>query len=423
MEIKSYKRLVFFIPGHKVGGTNTLFEALIKKLIDLEKNIDIAVVDYKDGYVARSLANITREISILDWSYKVYIEDHDIFICDFLSAKNLLYNNIEISPKAKLFLWVTHPHDIFKWIPTFNLTLKRSSWLKKINIRVLHNSYSKRLTRFISEANKKQSLKFMDNFCLEEYENLFKVKLAAPSIFPVFTLESCKDQGVQKNIEEIISDNILNVFWLGRVADFKTQTILNIIYDLNKFNQNKIPTKAKFHLIGDGVDLQFIRNKVDKINNLDVKFYGSLRISEVRQLLANNKGIMIGHGISILEGARSKYPCIVADGISCRSRKLLYRRLVNEEPYGVGRVIEDKKQLKGYSLETIISEVFKSAVSGEEEFDRWEKQHSLDEITKKFISIILESSSLLSVEDFNKFNFKDGNFIEKLTMKFKTIIK
>lgn len=415
-------RLVFFIPGKKIGGTNTLFEALIKEILKIEENINIAIVDYKDGYIAQSVKDINRNISVLDWSNKVNIRDNDILILDFLSAKNLIYKNINISPKAKLFLWVTHPHDIFKWLPTFNFTLKKSSLLKKIHIKLLHYNYAKRLTGFINEANKCNSINFMDSFCLEEYQSLFKIKLENPSILPVFIRENKEDEN-SLGLKSIVKDNFINMFWLGRVADFKTQTILNIIYDLNSFNKKANTVKIRLHLIGDGKDLDFIKNETSKIKKIDVRFYGSLPILEVRKLLANNNGIMIGHGISILEGARSKYPCIIADGMYLKSKKLLYRMLIDEEPYSVGRVIEHKNQLKGYPLEVVIYKILNSFSPGEEEFNRWGNQHSLKNITKKFITNIKKSDSFITVEVFNGYNFRSGNFIDRLAINFKSNIK
>lgn len=419
MMLKKNIRLVFFIPGRKTGGTNTLFEALIKYIHGVRPEIDIAVVDYKDGYVASSLLNFSDKIKILDWNYDININDNDIMISDFLSAKNLLYKKIKISQSAKLFFWVTHPDDIFKWIPTFNLTLKYSNWLRRLHIDTLHSKYKYRLCSFVNHASKKNSLKFMDNFCIERYKEIFNSPVDNASILPVFTLDN--HQLSKKYDNSILNkkNNTINFYWLGRVSDFKTATIIRIAYDLSRFNEGLNSVKAVFHIIGDGKDLEFIKKKFSSINNLIIHYYGTLNISEIRYMFENNSGVMIGHGISILEGARAKYPCIIADGIGFKNKKLLYRRLIDEEKYGVGRIVKNNVDLRGEKLEEIISQILIEDEVGMKEHKRWKEQHSIKSISEDFISNMLDEEFLFSVKDFNSYNLDRGGFFENLIISFK----
>lgn len=417
MMLKKNIRLVFFIPGRKTGGTNTLFEALIKYIHGVRPEVDIAVVDYKDGYVASSLLNFSNKIKILDWNYDINIDDNDIMISDFLSAKNLLYKKIKISESAKLFFWVTHPDDIFKWIPTFNLTLKNSNWLRQLHINALHSKYKHRLCSFVNHASKKNSLKFMDNFCIEKYKEIFSVSVENASILPVFTLDNNKISKKYDNTNK--RSNTIDFYWLGRVSDFKTATIISIAYDLSRFNERLNSVKAVFHIIGDGKDLGFIRRKLSSINNLSIHYYGTLNISEIRYMLESNSGIMIGHGISILEGARAKYPCIIADGIGFKNKKLLYRRLIDEEKYGVGRIVKNNIELKGEKLEEIINQIINENEVGMKEYKRWKKQHSIKSISEDFLSNISDDKNLLSAKDFNSYNLDRGGFFENLIISFK----
>ena len=95
-------------------------------------------------------------------------------------------------------------------------------------------------------------------------------------------------------VTNIISKDTINIAWLGRLANFKIHSLLNILENSNIYS-DKFNKKIKVHIIGTGPKEERIRN-FNVSNNVELIFKGTLIDNELDQYLMNNVDILFADG-------------------------------------------------------------------------------------------------------------------------------
>jgi hypothetical protein len=303
-------KICFYFPYHEVSGVPVLFFRMANELAVLNKLIQIFVIDYADGAMARNLITNSK-IKLLSFEDGVSIsppEDAVLVMQSILPYS--MRPELTILPNTKLIFWNLHPDCLVPSLIPFPYL--RSLQNKKIELysllaKTLYRSLIRNLSEFTEQAIAKKALWFMDQPNLDKTcKYLFK-SISDVDFVPVPALGS-------KLIKSKVlpEKDILNFTWVGRLCDFKSHILMYTIKKLSSlaFGQKK---KIRFSIIGEGPFKREINNLNVYHEWFSIEMLGSLKPDVLDNYLLEHTDVLTGMGTSALEGAKLGIPTILLD--------------------------------------------------------------------------------------------------------------
>ncbi|MCA9750258.1 MAG: glycosyltransferase family 4 protein, partial [Romboutsia sp.] len=209
----------------------------------------------------------------------------------------------------------------------------------------------------------------------------------------------------------------LNVFWIGRLADFKAKTVCSIAKSIS-YCKNK--DSITYHIVGDGAEENYTRKYIDGLS-IKVKYWGHQDYNDLDSILLKEADILIGHGLSILKGARLGIPSIVANGLYTKiePNEFKVNWIHNMKDYEVGSVSYSSNELTGVNLSAILENINTGILDeyGKAAYFHWQKNFSAE-------NIILEYLDMIMANRFTYADFKNSGLIEKgLLLRIRNYLK
>ena len=398
--------VTIYNPSYGSGGTVVLFSMLAEALIN-KGTYDVIIIDYNGGYTSNYLDSKKLQYGFIEYSDCISIPKDTNFVINSLCGK-LIGKTIFLSPKTKVNFFTTFIFDFYKYIPLYNFFYKRTPRWKRFFISLLQPKMYRKMQIFLAKIDESKGVVYMDNETKAATEEIFKVKLTG-SVIPIFTSNPiCERDWSKSNPEEPV-----NIFWLGRLGDFKYSTVCSIAKSIA---QSRVPGNFIFHIIGDGPEYEYCRNYISKLGCVNARFYGHVDQEELDVILANNADILIGHGLSILHGARLKIPCILIDGMYqvFEPEQLKCGWLHDQKDKNVGKISYRSKEFQGVTLCSILNELDKLSFTslGEKSFIYWSENHSAS-------SVVAEYADYLGGNTFTYQDFLSSDVGEKNTLLIK----
>jgi hypothetical protein len=303
-------KICFYFPYHEVSGVPVLFFRMANELAVMNKMIQIYVIDYYNGAIARNLI-ANSNITLLPFNDGITISPPEDAILVMQSI--LPYSmrpELKILPDTKLVFWNLHPDCLIPSIiplPYLRSLQNKNFKLYCILAKILYPSLLSNLREFTEQAVAKKALWFMDQSNLDKTLKYLFAKVPDVDFVPVPALES-------KLIKSYVyqGKEALNFTWVGRLCDFKSHIL---IYTMNKLSLIACENKVKLHysIIGDGP----FRKKISALdlNNewFTFEMIGSLKPDAMDNFLLKNTDVLTGMGTSALEGAKLGIPTILLD--------------------------------------------------------------------------------------------------------------
>jgi len=298
----------FYSPSRNVGGQQLLFCRLAKFLII--NDYDVCFIDYEDGFCHIFLKEYSYNRVIfedkvveLDTAYNVIIPLSYFYIAD-------RYLNLTLD--SKIYYWSISPVNIFGYFKSSKI----SEWVgPKWSYRLIQLFYPLRLNRVKKKIRHLQEMKqiwFMD-YANSHHSRYFLSKNIEVDYVPI-PVEYDTNRSVLEARSE--KDNIVNIAWLGRVAeDHKYYAILTIIDFIKNYKGEK---KIVFHILGDGDALEKIRKYVSNLN-FEVIVVGRIINEELTTYLKEKVDVLFSMGTSALEGGIRGVPSVIIDARNFRT--------------------------------------------------------------------------------------------------------
>ncbi|MDQ9094045.1 hypothetical protein RC083_21005 [Pseudoalteromonas haloplanktis] len=409
-------KLVIYCPGTKVGGTNTLF-ARCAEYWEKVTGYKPVVIDFEDGIIKNYLTEKNVDFDFREHTKGKlhFFESDELVIMPVLSGRMLGY---KLFPKkdTRIAFWVTHPHDPFKWLPTFQLVKKWRAKHKFYFGMTLHPHYFPKLRQLFEKSNKYNGLYVMDSDCSDSLNKTFGLELKN-KILPVFT-----DHPEATLIKNKKLSKELKFCWIGRVADFKWRSIVILAKEIDNLKLQGV--NISFDIVGDGCEFLHVKKEVEKLQNPNIRMLGTLSLDELNLFIKKEVDIFCGHGIALLEAAKHKVPCIVANGtyFDFDLNEMNFNWFYELEKGDVGKILSNKKEIAGVPF----SELFKGVDSGnliekaENSYSRWKECHSPEVVVKNLYGNLLTNK--LIYEELTKTGFLKFDLIGLIIMKFKRYI-
>ncbi|MEK9657764.1 MAG: hypothetical protein VW378_05260 [bacterium] len=246
-ELKN-KKLVFFFPYYGVGGVQVYF---VRTALYLEKQgYDIALVDYKNGYMHQSLPDTSSiEIIFFDHEKGAQIPENAVLIMQLLPpwSLRLEYKNLMIPDDTQLFFLTTHQGNILPAMPKFRHITTRIYWKSRAiwgSILRVEYQRSKWLLKLLANHD---AIGFINGATKRNIEQAFNYKFKEGLFAP-----NQSDYPKQNfYLKEFKQKKELQLAWVGRISDFQIHIINRVIQDLDKYAADH-QCVIQFHITGYG---------------------------------------------------------------------------------------------------------------------------------------------------------------------------
>jgi hypothetical protein len=381
----------FFFPYRSPSGVCSAF-ARVAEDIATRCSIKTAVLDYKDGYLRRSL-NGTGGVSVEDFedNRNVDIPEGDVLVLQ-AGSPSCIRPELKIHQGARLVFWQLHP---FNFIPSLIPFVPHGSWLARCPgiyqalLTAFHGTKRRRVIEFVDLLSRKGALFSYDQPSVQMTERLLGCRVLDPILLPMPV-----EVPVAPSRRARLAQDGLQVGWVGRLYDFKIHILAHTLQRFSDYaRQQQIP--ITFHVIGDGPESRRLDGleiehgffKIHKTGDLDPKM--------VTGYLASNLDLVTAMGSSALEGALTGLPTILLDfSYGPVPPGYRFRWLYDTKGFDLGHAITgkdcdlDEDFLPGM-METVRADY---TVLGRKCFDYCVKNHSLSRIGDRFIELVRTSS-------------------------------
>jgi len=308
---EGYKSICFWLPARSVGGGAYLFSEYAKAIAN-NTNLKVYYCDFEDGY-ARELLKDESAITFIDY----YQEQRELFLNEptivFTNSTRVIHIK-KMHPKTKLLFWHWETNPV-----GWDLLLFRNE--------------GKKIFKLMKDTNA---------ICFHDWSSwdMFSVQSGLTmnkQYLPLFLPQKNKISN-----GKLISDNEINICWIGRLSFDKIQSLYNVIKCFARYNTDKI---KRFHIIGDGLCADEVKSFCkDYKHSIEFIFTGTIPKEELDNYLLSHVDITFAMGTAALEAPALSIPSVVV--------KLSYKPYYDDlfvlfqqtEDYCMGFTLEQKKR-------------------------------------------------------------------------------
>lgn len=368
------KRIIFFFPSHTLGGVQTLFIRLVKRLY--KDGYKLAYVDFCDGTMRKALVQIS-ELEFIDIeavkSGSIDIGHSGVVITGF-NFINLV--TLYFTKNTPFLFWVLSP---------YNLPIKNLS--RKLKVKTEDMSFFKK--NYLGLANYRSALEaesvyFMDGLCFElNGEPITKYDPYIPLYLDMPKTEARYD----------VSSMSLDIAWVGRIdLSIKYHCVVYLIQKFESLKRNPVYENVTLTIIGGGSGSEKIKALCQSspfMSSIYVK--DSISYNKLYPYLLDNIDVVFAHGTACLESASMAIPTVCLDGYVKEFRDdYKFKWLFSREKYDIGRTeFGAEFSSMGKHLPDIIEQVKKQRGEVSELSLRVvSSQYDQDVVLGKFLSAI-----------------------------------
>jgi len=392
----------FYFPSRGVSGVPVLFSRIASALAKRETLEKVYVVDFEDGYIAKSIKGQSKiELIPFNFGESVYIPDDVTFITQSMLPYRFP-SEVVIPATSKIVFWNLHPDNLVPILIPFpglrNVQFSSFNLYEKIG-KVFFKRTIGRVKTFASICLQKNALLFMDSVNRDKTAQYLFLDILNSDFLPVPALNSDERINYKANRD-------LTFCWVGRLCDFKIHILLYTIDKLAVLSK-ELKIKIKYKIIGDG-PFQFKIDKLDLNNEFfELEVLGAVSSQKLDNILINEVDVLTAMGTSALEGAKLALPTVVLDFSYVKIvDNYRYRWLYNTKDFDLGHNISSNDfDHNGNSLKQIILESSHNFRDiSNKTLDYFLNNHSIDGVVEKLIIATEESN--LKITDFPKSIFK-----------------
>jgi hypothetical protein len=404
--------ITFFFPYRQISGVPILFMRMARFLSE-HHGIDTRVIDYPDGYMARTLRETGSTVKVQPFydDVPLTVPKNTLLVMQSILPYTIR-PELRVDGDTRVVFWTLYHMNLVQ-------TIIPLSWFQHIQARYIlfHKFFMNtmmislkwHLQELVRTMSDKRSLFFMDGSTVKFTSERLDVEISDPIYVPV----PCDD--VQKNLKKprrIERLGPVHVCWVGRFADFKTSILVYTIRKMSVFAR-KQGVKIIFHIIGEGPDERVIRGLSVEHDHFRLVHAGVKAGSVLNEYLLNHIDVLAAMGTSALEGAKLGIPTILLDASYGPVRDgYRFRWLFESSRYGLADIIDASHFKKGNnSLERIIDSLVTDYEGiSNQTYEYCRENHSLSSVCKWFLTVTEEAS-------FRYNDFKPGIFRKSLVRK------
>lgn len=150
-------------------------------------------------------------------------------------------------------------------------------------------------------------------------------------------------------VRENTPQQVKNIFYFGRVEDFKTLAVCGLIDDIAAFDKN-----LNLHIIGSGADMDHVSAYASKMG-ISLRIHGFLHRDVASALIHQESDLCFAMGIAALDCSVAQVPVVVLNPSYSKPPQDRYNFLYEETEFGVGDFLTQsmrankKEKLKNFN--------------------------------------------------------------------------
>jgi hypothetical protein len=390
--------ICFYFPYYEDSGVPVLFYRMANTIAKLHPEIDVFVIDFENGAMARNLLDLSNlKLIVFEKKKKVILPKRSVLVMQTFIPYYWPYE-LELESNQKIFFWNLHPQNLIpSLLPLpFLRSLPMNNFIVYKTLSFAYSSLFKKLQKYILLLNSTDSLYFMDKTNLDfTSKYLFidiknKQYLPVPAVVPTIDVKF----GQLKNV--------INIGWVGRLCDFKSYILVYTINKLSEIAPRFDNKKFIYHIVGDGPYLDYIKKNIKQSVSVSVVFHGALPHHELDSFISTHFDIMTAMGTSALEGAKLTKPTILLDFTFKKIKKdYLFRNLYDTEGFDLAHLISDSDYKKDNdSLFSILSKIIlEYPFQSQKALQYFNEHHNIENVQSLFIEKVTSTKLIFSMID------------------------
>lgn len=406
--------ITFFYPSIELGGAELLFARMAIFLST--KGHKITIVDSNKRIILNLCEGHDLAGKIVGLNQRVSVKD--TYLVAFANNTFNLNNYLDIGPGVKIMFWNVHPFNVILLPPLVSrfLLSGRGGRLKWFNSLFFRSIYNKRRD-FIAKAVVNKSFFIMDGECCDTISEHYSLDFTKNvDVFLPVPIMLVHNKNV---INEVEIGTVINIFWYGRLCDFKFYGLMMLIDELKECD-----LLFKLHIIGDGDKSETVLKKCVE-TNIPFVHYGTLNNSDAIQLIATTAQCVFAMGTSALECASLGIPTILAPvSYSPIERKVKYEWLYETKKYTLGRFIKKEDYVGDVGFDVIINKMlhdYKNISTASKDYVN--NNHNLSLIAQQLLEKLAQSQTTKEdlLNESENFIYRIHHFLKFILMPFKRV--
>lgn len=382
------EQVYFYYPSKILGGAELLFCRMAKELA-CSGEVKPIIIDERGGFLHKFATNENIDVYLL--KENMVIENG----CVVIPPSHIfeLKKNIIVKGNAKILLWSMHPLNLESLHPLFPIIHRLPISIRAYLYKKFFCISTNKLSALTHSINQCRALVFMDETNVNSINTILNKTLEHVLYLPIPV-----NLPIERKDKKARFSEELTIAWLGRVADFKINSIIKIYHDLCDMTEKK-HIKVNFKIIGNGAGLKKAHQVCIDTQYVSIEFVDTISSYELDNYLIKNVDLLIAMGTSCLEGAKLAIPSLLIDILPDNyGRDYKYRWIYETSGYSLGKYIEADEPLVGRTLESILVDS-ELNIEGRRGQDYVYDNHDIHVISKKLMSYI--QSSNFNVNKFN----------------------
>ena len=265
-----FDSITFYFPYHEVSGVPVLFFRLANEIVKLGKRLNVYIIDYPDGAMARNI--ITDPYLTLipfETSKTLKVPENSILVMQtelpFCIRKELV-----VPESTRIIFWTLHPNNLLLSVmpfPLLNNIQHKYFSIYNILIWPLRGSYLQKLKQFLKLCIKHNAIWFMDQTTLQKTSQYLFTPIETKEFMPVPASKSMSEIVLPINRELTTLKNNYAFHSEKTLSYFNENHHIDSV--LNKFLIKINETSLRYSNIDPKVlNNSFGRNLYLKIRNL-----------------------------------------------------------------------------------------------------------------------------------------------------------
>lgn len=397
------KLIIIFHPSHYFGGVSVLYSRLYAALSS-NTSYKVKVIDYKDGFLRKEISEDECNKKIIGFPNcneddKKLLEMTDNYVVLMSSTQvrkaKAYFSQYQIDPT--IVVGVYHPFEA-----SIQFVFKARRLLSSFGYRgIKYYQYIFPWTRrnilsFVKKGVSSNGLYFMDMACYRATSYFLNLDVQYEKNINFIPVPFSSKPRVKVNKKEG-----LNFGYVGRIEDFKTLPLINLISDLNELNLERI----NLYVIGDGKDLESIKKLVEvKYKKINTIFFGALPNDKTREIMQEYVDIAACMGTAALDTSSLGLPTILLNPIERNVAEYRYNWLHLSKDFVLGDYADAPWYVEnGKKLEELVQEAKSNYTELSLQSINYVKEnHSMETVCQSIINLAKSSSFKLSDVPFRK---------------------
>jgi glycosyltransferase involved in cell wall biosynthesis len=345
------RSVTFFFPYHEVSGVPVLFLTMARYLAK-EAGRKVRVVDYVDGFMARSLDEFDSvELIPFEHGRPCVITGEMILVMQSILPYRML-PELLIGSEVTLLFWHLFPINLFyvlaPWRGLRELPLYHPRLYRAL-MKCLHPRMHRAIKGYLRSLNDHRGMVYYDRSTIEITSDGLGAPISDPVLVPI-PIEVPVDP-VKGSLH---APGAFTVAWVGRLCDFKIHILIHVLRRFSYWSA-QFQTAVEFHVIGDGEEAWRLDDLQLEHSQFRVRRLGVISGERLREHFLVGVDLVTAMGQSALESGRLGLPTILLD-FSYRKIEGDYRfRWLDETTSGdLGHLISESDMEASDSLPSMM---------------------------------------------------------------------